>query len=397
MKPFLVACLAGALARHAAGVFFVANRGSTDFAFGKLVIEAKSFKELPNRPKKSKFGVTHNGARTKIRLAEGTAGKHTGLVVDDETVATVDTNDLQVALAEAAEGCAWDDFACVASGLYGSVPEDFARRTFTDVWLTWKYWSLCNEVPPAPALRTMATRTGHSLEVLREAPMVATVRGFVSEAECGDLIRKAQVQTLTRAHVGSGGGGTTTSESRETLTNSLWVNWDVEDTLSLVAARTFDLASDLLGVNVPYEGQEPINFLHYLKGYEYRPHHDGAGSAGGNTPPPKGKRIGTTLVYCEAPDVGGATVFTRGARLRFQPGRGDILFFAYNPDPRSEAEHAACPVVAGNKTTLTQWHRLGVSNTMNWDNFENWGKFHNPHLSSVWKGPRLSVEDKSEL
>merc|ERR1712039_531018 len=118
--------------------------------------------------------------------------------------------------------------------------------------------------------------------------------------------------------------------------------------------------------------------------------------AGRNQKPQKGKRIGTTLIYCEAATEGGSTVFTTEPSLKFQPGRGDILFFAYNPDPKTEAKHAACPVFAGNKTTLTQWHRLGVSSEVNWDNFEDWGKFHNPYLDTVWKGSRFSVLDKTE-
>ena len=80
--------------------------------------------------------------------------------------------------------------------------------------------------------------------------------------------------------------------------------------------------------------------------------------------------------------------------MKFQPGPGDLLFFAYNPDPRAEATHAACPVEAGNKTTLTQWHRLGVSVETPWDTYENWGKFHNPYGTSRWKGPRFELKNE---
>ena len=77
--------------------------------------------------------------------------------------------------------------------------------------------------------------------------------------------------------------------------------------------------------------------------------------------------------------------------LRFQPTSGSLLFFAYAPSPGLQ-EHAACPVLAGNKSTLTQWHRLGVSPDMPWDSFEDWGRFRNPHSKARWKGPRYGDE-----
>jgi len=384
---------------HVGGVFFVANGGAHDLAMGKMIVKPGGFKELQKGPKKPKFKIEYNGVKHAIQLAEGTAGKHTGLVVDGEGgCRAVDTNDLQTELARSALGCPQMDFGCVAGKTLGGIaPADFTKRMFLDTWVNYDFWSLCVPQEPEPAVRTERTRTGHDLEVIREFPMVATVRGFASEAECQELVGSANMRQLTMAHVGSGGGSTSTSDARETLTSSLHVNWNVEDTLSRVAARTFDLSSDILGVDVPYEGQEPINFLHYLKGYEYRPHHDGSKGAGRHTPPPTGTRIGTTLIYCEAADEGGATVFTHGKAIKFQPGRGDILFFAYNPDPKHEAMHAACPVLEGNKTTLTQWHRLGVSDKVEWDSFENWGKFHNPHQGTKWKGSRFSNHDKAEL
>lgn len=384
-------CLFAACWCRVGCVFFVVNRQSSELSLakGKLIVASGEFKELQKQPKGVK--VLSNGVETPLKMATGTAGKIIGVVADEQGIRAVDTNDVQVALSHAAMDCPKADWDCVGKGVFGGVPSDFAKRAFTQTWMYWHHWEVCNKQAPAVALRTTATRTGHQLETLREFPLVAAVRSFVTKEECKTLVAKAALRDLTMAHVGSGGGGTSTSDARETLTTSLWVNWEQEDTLSAVAGRTFDLASDLVDADVPYEGQEPINFLHYVKGFEYRPHSDG------RTHPRNGNRIATTLIYCEAPDEGGATIFTNGSPLRFQPTPGDILFFAYNPDPKNEAMHAACPVIAGNKTTLTQWHRLGVSSTYNWDNYEDWGKFHNPFQKTVWKGPRFSVRGSSEL
>ena len=48
----------------------------------------------------------------------------------------------------------------------------------------------------------------------------------------------------------------------------------------------------------------------------------------------------------------------------------------------------ACPVTAGNKTTLTQWHRLGVTPEVPWDTYESWGKFAHPHIHTRYKGAK---------
>jgi len=168
------------------------------------------------------------------------------------------------------------------------------------------------------------------------------------------------------------------------LLNFHQVNWDENNVLTRAAVSMFDIASELLKEKVPYEGQEPINFLHYVKGFEYKPHTDG-GVVG------SGKRVATTLVYCEVAEEGGGTVFPNGGPgtppLRYQPTPGSLLFFEYAPNPNLQ-EHAACPVLAGNKSTLTQWHRLGVSPESPWDLFEDWGRFGNPYIHSRWKGAR---------
>lgn len=304
-----------------------------------------------------------------------------------------DTNDLQMELSAAAQACfeereagvsQWE--ACLGKKSFGGLPKKFVSEAFKALWESYDYWRLCEASPPSPAVRSLTSSTGETVEVIREKPLVATVRGFLSEERCKKLIDMAGFDSLVRAHTGAGGGRTATSEARETLTTNMFVDWNKKDPLSEASVKMFDLASELMGDRVPYEGQEPVNFLHYLKGFEYKPHMDGSGER-------TGKRVATTLSYCQAATSGGATVFPgtySGEPLKFSPGPGDVLFFQYAPDP-SAAMHAACPVGAGNKTTLTQWHRLGVSSQKPWDNFEDWGKFHNPHADSRWRGPRYGA------
>ena len=308
--------------------------------------------------------------------------------VGDDAIAVGDANEFQLELSRAAHACDRDsDFFtppsfqdCVFRHAFGGVAEADPRawRLF---WQNEAYWRLCEVAAPSQAVRTFVSDAvpGQKIEVLRETPFVAVARGFATKAQCDAIVETTPaVSGLGRAHVG-GTGETSFSSSRETLSTNLDINWNTPAApVTAMAAITVELASELLGEKIPYEAQEPINFLHYKVGFEYKPHTDGAGRK-------KGKRVATTLVYCEAAAEGGSTVFP-GDDLKLSPGEGDLLFFEYKNGPQS-TQHAACPVIAGNKTTLTMWHRLGVSSEDPWYNYEQWGEFHNPHLRSVYKAP----------
>lgn len=308
---------------------------------------------------------------------------------DGETHTIHDANDLQIEISNAAEACqsqksteVWS--SCIAENTFGGVPNKFAESAFNSLWSSYDFWHLCNVHAPDPALRHITSKGGRSVEIIRERPLVVAVRQFLGPQQCSEIVRMTQLSDLVRAHTGAGGGKTATSDARETLTTNLFVNWDRHDALSEFAANMFDFVSEQVGYNFSYEAQEPINFLHYLPGFEYRPHMDG--SANG-----KGKRMATTLVYCTAADKGGATVFPSGVPLRFQPGHGDLILFSYETQAELSL-HAACPVLAGTKTTLTQWYRPDVSPEQPWDLYENWGRFHNPYEKSRWKGPRFGAK-----
>jgi hypothetical protein len=323
-----------------------------------------------------------------------------------DDIAVGDANEFQLELSRAAHACDRDsDFFtppsfqdCVFQHAFGGVEAD--PRAWRLFWQNEAYWRLCEVAAQSSPVRTFASEAvpGQVIEVLRETPFVAVARGFATRKQCQDIVDTTPaVSGLGRAHVG-GTGETSFSSSRETLSTNLDINWaEPEAPVTAMAAVTVELASELLGermskedwatfgaesMKIPYEAQEPINFLHYKVGFEYKPHTDGAGRK-------KGKRVATTLVYCEAAAEGGSTVFpgdTTSSSLKLSPGEGDLLFFEYKNGPQS-TQHAACPVIEGNKTTLTMWHRLGVSADDPWYNYEQWGEFHNPHLRTVYTAP----------
>ncbi|CAK0841739.1 unnamed protein product [Prorocentrum cordatum] len=287
-----------------------------------------------------------------------------------------------------AQAAAWQGYECLRdrarlprTGVL--LPEHEGRALLGKLWSSWDHWLLCSYQRASEPLRSIDINVTSfegggpevlRAQVLREDPLVLAVRDFVGAGVCGELSAEAGTNQLEQATVG-GSGSTQLSRSRRTLTANLWPDLeDPDSALTRVALRFFEFARAAVGLAAGAEGQEPVNWLFYKPGYEYRPHCDGpCGTRHVKT----GKRVASSLLYCAAADEGGGTVFPRD-RLKFEPSPGSFLLFSYNPDPRSLSTHAACPVLRGQKTTATQWYREGVSAEVNWDVHENWGSFPRP-------------------
>ena len=121
--------------------------------------------------------------------------------------------------------------------------------------------------------------------------------------------------------------------------------------------------------------QEPVNAVYY-KDYDdqYSAHCDGE-CAGGRYQ--EGRRIATSLTYCEVAVRGGDTLFTRSG-LKVSPQPGQMLFFGYkmfdqHGKPRmdtGQTEHTGCPLREGRKWIATMWFREGVNATRDWSTFK---------------------------
>ena len=95
----------------------------------------------------------------------------------------------------------------------------------------------------------------------------------------------------------------------------------------LVANRFYDVARKVTGYELYPPGQEPVNWLFYKPGYEYRPHCDGNCRANGIR---YGDRVCTSLLYCTVAEEGGGTVFTVD-ELKFLPTPGVLPAFHVQP------------------------------------------------------------------
>ena len=110
------------------------------------------------------------------------------------------------------------------------------------------------------------------------------------------------------------------------------------------------------------ESGEGLQVLHYLPGAEYKPHHDYFDPAKAGTPSivaRGGQRVGTLVMYLNAPDKGGGTTFPDVA-LAVAPIKGNAVFFSYDrPHPITRTLHGGAPVIAGEKWVATKWLREG--------------------------------------
>jgi prolyl 4-hydroxylase len=183
-------------------------------------------------------------------------------------------------------------------------------------------------------------------------PRVVVFNNLLSEKECDELIALSEPKL-----------------SRSTTVNSSTGTFEVHD------ARTSEGTYFMLGENElcqrierriaelvrwPVENGEGLQILRYSNGATYTPHYDyfdpaAPGSAtilktGGN-------RVGTIVMYLQAPEKGGATTFP-DVGFEVSPVKGSAVFFSYaNPHPSSKSLHSGAPVTQGQKYVATKWLR----------------------------------------
>eukprot|EP00933_Yihiella_yeosuensis_P012791 TRINITY_DN12194_c0_g1_i1.p1 TRINITY_DN12194_c0_g1~~TRINITY_DN12194_c0_g1_i1.p1 ORF type:complete len:223 (-),score=30.39 TRINITY_DN12194_c0_g1_i1:430-1098(-) len=188
---------------------------------------------------------------------------------------------------------------------------------------------------------------------------------LTSAEQCDELIAAENLSSRDHLQLAFVDGGRN-SKDRRTLSTDFYPNvTDVEHPATKLYQLFFDLARQAAGYELDFEGQEPLNWLDYPPGYEYRSHCDGNCGADRIK---LGDRVATSLLYCKVAEKGGATIFPH-RNMKISPAVGSLLFFTYNPDPQQLSWHAACPVLKGRKNTATQWYREGVGDERDWSKF----------------------------
>jgi len=282
-------------------------------------------------------------------------------------------DELKVLLSDVARSCstllesgAWQ--SCLRSGVVLpasglQIPDAAVDKWFNMLWVSKEHWQLCNHQPGTDAVDSVSLKLEDSSElqgvILRKEPLVLAIKGLATTEECQQM-EALGGESMSMAYVSGG----STSRGRRTLSKNL--NPDLSNNSSILTQLTyrfFEVARLATGFQLYPEGQEPVNWLFYKPGFEYRPHCDGGC---GQWQVARGGRVASSLLYCAVADEGGGTVFPNDG-IKLEPSVGDLLMFAYNSDPNSLSYHSACPVVRGRKLTATQWYREGVSMTRNWE------------------------------
>ncbi|MEM8792159.1 MAG: 2OG-Fe(II) oxygenase [Pseudomonadota bacterium] len=179
---------------------------------------------------------------------------------------------------------------------------------------------------------------------------------FLAEADRKRLIWLAK-DRLQRAQIGSETKVLETSEARSN-SDAYLAPTDVPEAAALMAR-----IAPIVGLSASHG--EGVSVLRYTAGQEFKPHVDGIWSGASEMARTQfeadgGQRLFTTIVYLNAVDGGGATVFPR-LNLNVPPNPGRLLLFANSAagssDVTPEAIHAAEPVTKGEKWAAVCWWR----------------------------------------
>lgn len=214
----------------------------------------------------------------------------------------------------------------------------------------------------------------------RPASQIHVLKNFISEEECA-AIEQAAKPKLHSATVADGTGGSTLSDHRKALQAAVRVPWEKEaegNSIARVVRRIYDYTNDAVGYNLTVEGQEDVMSIQYFGNGndpkeapdQYRPHCDGECTG---FPHKTGGRVATMVMYCNVPEVGGATNF-QNSGVYVKPEIGAAAFFSYL-DPVTKLKetgftsHSGCPVIEGVKRIAVQWMRVGVDKENPWDSF----------------------------
>jgi 2OG-Fe(II) oxygenase superfamily len=214
----------------------------------------------------------------------------------------------------------------------------------------------------------------------RPASQIHVLEDFITKEEC-DAITEAAKPHLHRGTVADGSGGHTLSDNRKAWQAGIRVQWEKErkrDPIARVVRRLYDYTNDAVGYNLTVEGQEDLMSIQYFgmgnnsteSPDQYRPHCDGDCTGLAHK---EGGRVATMVMYCDVPDLGGATNFQK-ANVFVKPKLHAAVFFSYM-DPITHKQetgfttHSGCPVIEGTKRIAVHWMRIGVDKENPWDSF----------------------------
>ena len=202
--------------------------------------------------------------------------------------------------------------------------------------------------------RSVIVVEGHQVKVsvALKHPRVVVFEGLLSADECAGLIEQSTPRLTRSETVDNANGGSEVNAAR-TSDGMFFARGE-----SPLIARIEERIAALL--RWPVSHGEGVQILRYRPGAEYKPHFDYFDPVHPGSQPVLargGQRVGTVVMYLNAPLRGGATTFP-DAGLEVAPVPGNAVFFSYDrADPSTGTLHGGAPVLEGEKWVATKWLR----------------------------------------
>lgn len=184
-------------------------------------------------------------------------------------------------------------------------------------------------------------------------PRLALFGGLLGDDECDALVELARPRLARSRTVAEGRRGGSEVNAARTSDGMFFERGE-----TALIERIEQRIAALL--HWPVQRGEGLQVLRYGPGAEYRPHFDyfdpaqpgcAAVLARG------GQRLATLIIYLQACEQGGATVFP-DAGLQIAPVKGHALFFGYDrPEASTGTLHGGAVVLDGEKWVATKWLR----------------------------------------
>ena len=183
-------------------------------------------------------------------------------------------------------------------------------------------------------------------------PRVLVLGGFLSDAECDQIVALAKPRMQRSETVDNLTGGSEVNVAR--TSRGMFFERGETGVIDRVEKRIAAL------LDWPIQNGEGLQVLHYQPGAEYKPHYDYFDPVHpGSAPILKrgGQRVGTILMYLNTPKKGGGTTFP-DVGFEVAPIKGNAVFFSYDrAHVNTKSLHGGAPVIEGEKWVATKWLR----------------------------------------
>lgn len=186
-------------------------------------------------------------------------------------------------------------------------------------------------------------------------PRIVVFGDLLDAAECAGLIEAAGQRMRRSETLDRKTGGVQIDPAR--TSRGMFFKRAESELIARVERRIAKL------LHWPAQNGEGLQVLHYEPGTEYVPHYDYFEPDDPGTPAVLkhgGHRVASLIMYLNAPERGGETVFP-DVGFEVKPQQGNAVFFSYaRPHPSTQTLHGGAPVLAGEKWIATKWLRERV-------------------------------------